>query len=94
MERRRTRIIRLESDDKVPHWTNNQRIPANGNRSKCDIILVEVALVVSTPPQHLEVMPVQMERVFSGVVVVENDVDDVVLLEHVGVGVCSVNRRV
>jgi hypothetical protein len=42
----------------------------------------------------LEVVAVEMEGVFAGVVIVDDDLDDFALLKDEGVGVCAVDGRV
>ena len=50
--------------------------------------------VVFASMYHLEIVSVKMERMFSSIVVVEDDLDNVVFLKHEDVCISSVNRHI
>lgn len=47
--------------------------------------------VIIAANDHLKVMSMQVERMFAGVVVVEDDLYDFVLLQHERIGVVAVH---
>lgn len=54
--------------------------------------IVKAGLLVRTV-HNLKVMSVQVERMLSGIVVVQHDLDDLVLGENEGVGVTTVDSN-
>lgn len=53
-----------------------------------------MALIVFGSNESLEVVPMQVERMLPGVIVVEDDLDDLILLKDEGIGIITVNGRI
>lgn len=83
-----TWIVRFESDDEVALWFHHEGVPTHwGFRKVMLSVGVVKARIWRSSVDGLEVVPVQMERVPSDVIVVQDYLDDVVLVQHMSVGV-------
>lgn len=90
-----TRVVGNESDNEVAVRVHHERISTHWLCRKLVLrIRVIEALVWRCTVDSLEVVPVQMERMLSGIVVVQYDLDHVALLEHVTVGVVTIYRGI
>lgn len=92
MEEPDTRVVSLESKNKISIRSNKNSIASHWDSGKGDIVGI-VAFIVGRTSDDLEVMSVQMERMLSGIKIVEHNVDDLILFKDKGVRIHSVNSR-
>ena len=89
-------IIRPKSHDDMPIRPHQQnisphRLSRQHKTTIRDTFRIEIPAIVVTTRNGLENMPMQMERMFSRVLVIDHDLDDFVVLEHVGVRVDTID---
>lgn len=90
-----TGIIGLKSDDKIAEWIHDQRVAAYGHSGEGRVTgSIVNAGVLGGAHENLEVVSVKMERMFSRVVVVQNDVHGLAFLQDEGVRVGAVDYRI
>ena len=87
------RVIGAEAQDDIAAWADHEGIALHGY-SREGFVADVVSCVFGGADDGLEGVPVEMEGVFAGVGVVEDDVDDLVLGEDEGVGVDAVDGGV
>jgi len=90
MEEPDTRIIGPETEDHVPVWSDEDGIPAHWGFGESDIICV-ITLIRRRAGDDLECMAVQVEGVFTRVVVIEYDIDDLIPFENIRVRIFTVD---
>ena len=83
-------IIGAEPQYDIPVRSHGESIPPHWHGGKSFIPYI-IAGVVGGAGYGLEGVAVQVERVTAGVVVVEDDIDDLVAFEDEGVGVGGVD---
>jgi hypothetical protein len=93
MEQPDAGIVRLEAENNVPEWSDENCVATHGNFWEGDVIGIRACVLVR-PNNDLEIMAMQMERMLSCIEIVYNDVDILVLIEHIGVRVDAVDGRV
>lgn len=87
------RVIGAEAQDYVAVWADHEGIAAHGDGGESAVAGVGAGGVVGAD-EGLEGVAVEVEGVFAGVGVVEDDVDDLVFGEDEGVGVYAVDGGV
>ena len=80
------RVIGSEPQDHVAVWADHEGIAAHGHLGEGLVVDIRTGLFGGAD-DGLESVAVEMEGVFAGVEVVEDDLDDLVLFEDEGVGV-------
>ena len=85
-----TRIVRPESEHKVPVWPHHDRIPLHWYFWKRLIVDIKSRRLV-TSNNCLKSMTMQMERMFARIVVVENYFYYLILLEDKSVSVGAID---
>ena len=90
MEQIDTWVISLESDDSVTFGVNKDGVTAHWNLW-CHVQTREV-LRVSGTIHHLEIVPVEMERVVGTVVVVDCDFDSRSIWDNIRVGISAIDE--
>lgn len=86
-------IVCAEAKNHVTIWSYHDGISSHRNFRERSIIGVESRFFIRTD-NGLESMSVQVERVFAGVIVVEDYLDDLVLFENVSVNIGSVDGSI
>lgn len=86
-------VVRLEAQDDVALRVHHEGIAAHGHARERVVVGI-VACVFVGADNGLEVVAVEMERVFAGIVAVEDDFDNLVFLENEGVGVAPVDGNI
>lgn len=86
-----TGIIGREANYKVRAWTSHEGVAAHWDRREGDVGGIVCACVIIAACDCLEGVPVEVERVFPGIEIVEDDVDCLVLFKEVGVCVWAVD---
>lgn len=94
VEEPHTRVVGAEAEDSVTRRTNKDGISTHGDLGKRDVGRVVEASIVVGPSDHLEVVCVQVERMFSVVIIVDNQLDDFAVVEHEGIAVDAVDAGV
>lgn len=92
-----TWVISLESQDYVALGVENQGVTSHGCLGETLFLDVEIRKETSLlirAVDSLEGVAVKMERVTSGVEVVDDDLDNLILPENHGVGIGAVDGRV
>ena len=93
--RTHTWIIGSESNHEVSVRVHHEYVSANGRCCKVTMMTsIEEACVSWRAIHYLEVVSVKMEWMLSGVVVIEDDLHNVTLFQHVAVSIVSVNGLV
>lgn len=90
VEKPDTRVVRDEADDEVTRRASHEDVTAHGDRGERVVTAVSTGVVIRAN-DGLELMTVKMERVLSGIQVVQDDLNDLVLLEEEGVRVGAVD---
>ena len=95
VEQPHARVVGAEPHHHIAVGPHHQGVAAHGHGGEGDVARgVEDAGVVAAAPDGLEGVPVQVERVLTRVVVVDDDVDDLVLREDEGVRELAVDAGV
>lgn len=87
-------VVGAEADDEIAKWSDEKGVPAHWDFGEVGLGCiggVVRARAGGAAGYGLEVMSMQMERVFARVEVVEDDFDNVVFGEHEGVCVTTVD---
>lgn len=91
------RIVSLEPNNKVSFWVNHQSVSSHRNSrvlGHSGVACVEVTCTVCTAGDDLEIVTVQMERMLSRVVIVQDNVHNLILVKDESVGVRAINARI
>ena len=86
-----SRVVGAESHDDVSVGADDPCIPFHGDGWQCCIRWIVVIAILLAADHALEIVAVEMEGVFTWVVVVEDDFDDFVMLENEGVGIDAID---
>ena len=86
-------IVGLEAQHNIALRIYHEGITAHGYAWHGCVVGIVPCVLVGTD-DSLKVVAMQMERVLARVVAVEYNLDDLVLLQEEGVGVCTVDRKV
>lgn len=78
--------VRSDHDGVSPHWN-----PRDGSRN---IRGVKWASLLLGSDDRLEIMAVKVEWMLAGIVVVQDDLDDIVFLQYEGMYVDAIDCRV
>lgn len=92
-----TRVIRPETQHNVALRVQHKSVPPHGDLGEVclrDVRVRKGAGILLGPPDGLEGMSVQMERVLARVGIVDDDLDNLALLEHEGVRPLTVDLHV
>lgn len=88
------RVVSLEPNNKVSFRVNHHSISSHrDSRELCHsgVACVEVTCTVGAARDDLEIMTVQMERVLSRVIIVQDNVHNLIFVKDVSVGVRAIN---
>lgn len=90
-----TRIVGFESHNEIAVRPHHERISAHWLCREDRLVETAVkAAIWLCPPDCLEFVSVQMEWMLAGIVIVEDDLDDVSLIQDERVGVVAVHLRI
>lgn len=94
VEEPHARVVGAEAENSVTRGMNEDRISTHGDLGKREVCRVVEASVVVGPSDYLEVVCVQVERMLSGVIIVDHQLDDLAVVEHEGITVDAVDAGV
>lgn len=86
-------IVGAEAEDEVSVWADEDGVAPHGDFGE-GFVIDEVAGVLGGADDCLEGVAVEVEGMTAGVIVVEDDFDDLVFLENESVGVDAVDGGV
>lgn len=90
MEQPDTRVICSEPQDHVAVRSHHNGITAHWYLGEGFVVDIGTGLV-GGPDDCLEGVAMEMEGMFTGVVIVEDNLDDLILFEYEGIGVGAVD---
>lgn len=83
-------IICSESQDDVAIWPDQDGVASHWHLWE-SLVFDIPASIFSGTDNSLEMVSMKMEGMFAGIVVVEDDFDDLILLKYEGIGMRAVN---
>lgn len=90
-------VVGTETQDHMSVWSHKDSVSSHrcrGERSLCAVVRIERACLFLRAGDKLKGMPVEMERVFSRIVIIKNDLYHLVVVKDEGTGVVTVDKRV
>lgn len=88
------RVVSLEPNNEVSFRVNHQSVSSHrDSRELCHggVACVEVTCTIGAAGNDLKIVTVQMERMLSRVVIVQDNVHNLIFVKDVSVGVRAIN---
>lgn len=86
-------VVGAESQDDVAIWSHHEGVSSHRNIRESYIVGVDASVIIGTD-NSLKSVPVQMEGMLAGILAVEDNLNDLVLLQYKSIDVGSVNSCV